>query len=209
MKDRTAYIEGLYAGKAAIVKETYIAGSGALDFTPVVDDDVARFLALTVAARRPARILELGTSIGFSAATMATVARGYGGRISTIEFEPEIAAAARRNFERLGLAECIEILEGDARDILPSLEGPYDLIFQDVDKELYPDLYEECTRLLAPDGLFLADDTLFPVLELESRWEPLRAPIDAFNRRLAADRRFASSLLPIGDGVTVAIRLTD
>jgi predicted O-methyltransferase YrrM len=208
MEDRETYIEGLYAGKAAIAKEEYVASSGALDFTPVVDDDVARFLALTVAAMRPARVLELGTSIGFSAATMATIARGYGGRISTIEFEPEVAEAARRNFERLGLAECIEILEGDARKILPSLEGPYDLIFQDVDKALYPELYDECARLLAPDGLLLADDTLFPILELDSRWESLKAPIDAFNRRLAADRRFASIVLPIGDGLTAALRLT-
>lgn len=206
MEDREAYIEGLYAGKAPIAKEEYIASSGAIDFTPVVDDDVARFLALAVAARRPARILELGTSIGFSAATMATVARGYGGRISTIEFEPEVAEAARRNFERLGLAECIEILGGDARKILPSLRGPYDLIFQDLDKALYPELYNECARLLAPGGLLLADDTLFPILELQSRWESLRAPIDAFNRRLAADRRFDSSVLPIGDGLTVAVR---
>lgn len=206
MEDKIAYIERLYSGRAAIDREAYIAGTEPLDFIPVVDEDVARFLMLMVAIRKPMRILELGTSIGYSAASMATTAKSYGGKVTTIEFEPEAAEAARRNFERYGLSGSIEILRGDARKVLPGLGGPYDLIFQDVDKRLYPELYEDCARLLSPDGIFLADDTLFPALDLAPRWEELKAPIEAFNRMIAADERFSSSLLPIGDGLTVAAR---
>ncbi|WMJ90432.1 O-methyltransferase [Anaerocolumna sp. MB42-C2] len=202
-----AYIEDLYNVKSSLTRKDFINKTGWKEFVPVVDDDAARFLQLILQMKKPKHILEIGTSIGFSATSMALTAREYGGTITTIEFDNTAAVQARRNFERSGVDNIIEILFGDACQIVPSFsDDTFDFIFQDADKRLYPDLLKDCIRILKPGGVFVADDALFPVMELDPKWNNLVKPMSKFNRLVAEAPNLESTLLPIGDGMIVAIK---
>lgn len=198
------YIAGLYAGQEG--RDRYVEETELKEFIPVVDDDVARLLKLLLHMVRPTRVLEIGTSIGYSTTSMAQVVRGYGGKIFTVEFDGQVAEQARKNFERAGVSDCIELLIGDAREVLPQLETGFDFIFLDVDKRLYPGLLSICTHLLRRGGVLAAEDTLFPVIDLDAKWHHLIAPIDEYNRLVCASDELESTVLPIGDGVTVAVK---
>jgi len=158
---------------------------------------------------RAQRILEIGTSIGYSTVSMAKAIRGYDGKILTIEYEQHIAQQAMKNFERAGVAQNIEVKIGDAREMIPRIREHFDLIFQDVgDKKLYPLLFDDCVRLLKLGGLLLAEDTLFPVMGLDGRGTRSVAPIQKFNEMVADSSALESTILPIGDGLTIAIKMS-
>ena len=202
-----AYIEDLYDVKGSMKRKEFVNKTGWKDFVPVVDDDAARFLQLILQMKKPKHILEIGTSIGFSTTSMALTAREYGGTITTIEFDNTAAEQAKRNFARSGVDDIIQIKFGDARQIVPSfLDNSFDFIFQDVDKRLYPVLLQDCIRILNSGGVFIADDALFPIMELDERWNDQVEPMREFNRLVAASPDLESTLLPIGDGMIVAVK---
>lgn len=201
------YIERLYRAKGSLRRMDFINQTGWTDFVPVVDDDAARFLQLILQIKRPKNILEIGTSIGFSAVTMALTARQYGGNITTIEFDKTAAEHADMNFKRSGVDDIIPIELGDTRQIVPGFSGnSFDLIFQDVSKRLYPVLLKDCIRILKAGGVFMTDDALFPVMELDPKYHDQVEPICEFNRLVAASKDLESTLLPIGDGIMVAVK---
>jgi len=114
-----------------------------------------------------------------------------------------------KHFERAGVARNIEVKIGDAREIVPRIREHFDLIFQDVgDKELYPLLFDDCVCLLRPSGLLLAEDTLFPVVGLDIRGTRSVAPIQEFNEMVADSSFLESTILPIGDGLTIAVKMS-
>ncbi len=137
------YINGLYKQNDELTRQEFIDKTQLKDFIPVVDDDVARFLKLIIQITKPKRILEIGTSIGYSTTSMAQVVKGYGGKITTIEYDEKVASQAKVNFINAGVEDFIEMKIGDARKIIPDIREEYDLIFQDVDKNLYPLLFNE------------------------------------------------------------------
>lgn len=201
------YIENLYNATASLQRNDFVKKTGWKDFVPVVDDAAARFLQLTLQMKKPKNILEIGTSIGFSTTSMALTAHKYGGTITTIEFDPTAAEQAKSNFVRSGVDSTIQILVGDACQLVPSFsDGSFDLIFQDVDKRLYPCLLKDCIRILKPGGVFVADDALFPVMNLDVKWNDQVEPMRRFNRLVAASPELNSTLLPIGDGMIVAVK---
>ncbi|QJW48792.1 hypothetical protein HA075_26230 [bacterium BFN5] len=112
----SAYIEGLYQ-KRELTQKQYTEDTELKDFGPVVDDDVARMLQVLITMVKPRRILEIGTSIGFSTVSMAKVIKPYGGTIVTIEMDVEVAKQAAEKFEREGVKEQIELRIGEARAI--------------------------------------------------------------------------------------------
>lgn len=201
-----SYINSLYERKTALSRKEYIHKTQLKDFIPVVDDDVARLLKLIIKITKPVNILEIGTSIGYSTVSMAEMVKEYGGRITTVEYDERVAAQARENFVSAGVDDCIELKVGDAEQLIPQMEEKFDLIFQDVDKRLYPLLLDDCIRILKKGGLLIAEDTLFPVLDLEEKWHNLIKPIERFNNMVAGCAELDSTILPVGDGVTVAIR---
>ena len=205
----SAYIESLYQ-KRKLTQKQYTEDTELKDFGPVVDDDVARMLQVLITMAKPRRILEIGTSIGFSTVSMANVIRPYGGTIVTIEMDAEVAKQAAKNFEREGVKEQIELRIGEARAIISGMSEKFDLIFQDVgDKKLYGEMIADYIRLLKPGGLLVAEDTLFPVFDFGSEYGDLTQmceSLDTFNKKIADCPQFESTLLPIGDGLTVAVK---
>ncbi|MBN1931933.1 MAG: class I SAM-dependent methyltransferase [Desulfobacterales bacterium] len=156
---------------------------------------------------RPTRILEIGTGIGYFTTSMARVIREYGAKIVTIEFDPIVAEQARKNFERADFSAMIEIVVGDVQEVVPQLKREIDFIFLDVDKRLYPKLLPQCVLLLRRGGVLAAEDSLFPVIDLDRKWHHLIPPIDEFNRCVCASPELRSTILPIGDGVTIAVKI--
>ena len=208
LEKATSYINALYE-KKGFSKKRYIEATELQKFGIVVDDDVSRMLYLLTRLTNARRILEIGTSIGYSTVSIANAIKGYGGKILTIECDQHVAQQALKNFERAGVARNIEVKIGDAHEIVPRIREQFDLIFQDVgDKGLYPLLFDDCVRLLRPGGLLLAEDTLFPVMELDSTWTRSVAPIQKFNEMVADTSLLESTILPIGDGLTIAVKMS-
>jgi len=212
LEKATSYINAIYE-KRGSSKEKYIQATELQEFVPTVDDDVSRMLYVLVRLTRARRILEIGTSIGYSTVSMANAINGYDGKIITIENDQQVAEQAMRNFERAGVAQNIEVKIGDAREIVPRMQEQFDLIFQDVgDKGLYPLLFDDCARLLKTGALLLAEDTLFPVMEFGTAVAQavahFVAPIQKFNEMVAECSFLESTILPIGDGLTIAVKMS-
>ena len=183
-------------------------------FGIIIDSDVSRMMQLLIRLVRPQRILEIGTSIGYSTVSMANIAKEYGGKITTIEYNEQSANQAISNFKHAGVAELIEIIIGDAKEIIPTLKESFDLIFQDVgDKTLYPVLLNNLVTLLKPGGVFLAEDSLLPARDMNvSKYEDFDQvkwieSLEEFNKLIAHCPHLSSTILPIGEGLTIGIKI--
>lgn len=201
-----SYVSNLYNEKEALNKKTFISKTKFKNFLPVIDDDVARLLKLIIRITKPKNILEIGTSIGYSTTSMAQIVKEYGGKITTIEYDEKVAAQAKENFINAGVDKYINLKIGDAREVIPNIKEEFDLIFQDADKKLYPALFADCLKILKSGGLFIAEDVLFPILDLEKKYYDLIEPIDKFNKLVVTCDEVYSTLLPIGDGVIIAVK---
>lgn len=171
---------------------------------PSIGADVARYLEVTIASTRAIRVMEVGTAAGYSTVTLAR-AVGDGGEVLAVEIDPELAGATRTNLERCGLSHIARVITGDAAEVVPTLEGPFDLILLDGDKAQYPMLLEACVPRLRLGGLLIADNALFPPRRVPARFSE---PVDHYNKLAARDPRLKSTLLPIGDGLMVSVRTT-
>ena len=155
------------------------------------------FLSFMVFLKQPQRVLEIGTFTGWSSIAMAS-ALPRGGSLVTCDVNEETTAIARRYAAEAGVADRIEYRLGPAIDTLASLDGPFDLVFIDADKGGYVDYYEAALPKLAPDGVILADNTLFGLADGE-----IADHIERFNEHVRADDRVETVLLTIREGVTL------
>jgi caffeoyl-CoA O-methyltransferase len=155
-----------------------------------------RFLQFLVWSLRARRVLELGTYSGYSSISMAGGLTD-GGRIDTCELDEEHAAVARRYIERAGFSDRITVHVGPALETVERLDGPWDFVFIDADKEGYPDYYEVVLPKLSEHGLIAADNTLRGGRVLEGD------TVSAFNDRVMNDPRVVCVLLTVRDGITL------
>lgn len=169
---------------------------------PILGPGCATILAQMVAISGAKRIFELGSAIGYSTIWMARAA-GPDAEIHYSDGDPANADRARTYFERAGVASRIIVHTGDALDCMASTSGEFDLIFNDVDKEGYPDVLSAAPERLRDGGLFITDNTLWHSRVLNPRDETSLA-VDTFNRRLFADPRFVTSHVPLRDGMTIS-----
>jgi predicted O-methyltransferase YrrM len=173
---------------------------------PSIGPEVGQFLGLLVRLVQAKRVLEFGTSLGYSAIWLGEALRNTGGRLISIEREEELYRQAQKNLAEAGLSEVVDLVLGDARTVVESLQGPFDLIFQDSDKRLYPVLLEKCIELTRDHGLIVVDDALFKPL---GRPDSVSAPIHSYNQKAFSDERLYSTILPVGDGLTISVKLKD
>jgi caffeoyl-CoA O-methyltransferase len=165
-----------------------------------------RFLQFLVYATGARRILELGTFSGYSSISMAA-ALPPGGRIDTCEISEEHAAVANRYIAEAGYDDRITVHMGPGLETVASLEGEFDFVFIDADKENYVNYYEAVLPRLSPHGLIAADNTLWSgrVLDDSDDSEGTEA-IRAFNEHVIADERVVSVMLTVRDGITLIRR---
>jgi caffeoyl-CoA O-methyltransferase len=161
-----------------------------------------RFLATLVALSGAHRILEFGTFTGYSSISMASVLP-RDGKVITLDVDPEATAIARRYMDESGHGEKIEIRLGPALETLRDVEGPFDLVFIDADKENYVNYYEAALPLLADDGLLIADNVLWSGRVVEDEGDESTRAIKEFNEHVAADERVVSVMLTVRDGMTL------
>ena len=164
-----------------------------------------QFLASLVAAVRPQHVLELGTFTGYSSISMARTLPD-GGRITTCDVNEETTAIARRYAEEAGVADRIEYRLGPALEMLRELDGPFDLVFIDADKDGYVDYYEAVLPKLADGGVILADNTLASGDVVQEQPSGMAATIKQFNEHVSADDRVDCVVLTIRDGITMIRR---
>jgi predicted O-methyltransferase YrrM len=200
------YSTELYKKRDKPTVEEYADATGLDDFEPVIEDEIARMFRVLLRLTKPKHILEIGMSIGFSTTTLAKVAKEYGGNVLSIEVNDEIIPVAEEAFKREGVADVVKVVHGDAKEILANMkDASYDLVFQDSSKRLYPVMLDDMIRVLKKGGLLLVDDTLFPVMH-EGEWDESDEAIHRFNKAIAAGE-LESTILPIGEGLTVGVKL--
>jgi caffeoyl-CoA O-methyltransferase len=165
-----------------------------------------RFLELLVWSSGARNVLEIGTYSGYSALAMAE-GLGPGGHIVTCEIDPEHAEFARRHIAASPHADRIEVRLGPALETIATLDGPFDLVFIDADKEGYPDYYEATLPKLSERGLIVVDNTLRGggVIDPPAD-DPRTQSMARFNDMVLADPRTTCVMVPLRDGVTLVRR---
>ena len=158
--------------------------------------DTGELLAVLVRATLARRVLEIGTSNGYSTLWLADAARAIGGAVTTVELSEYKIGLATANFARSGLTSRITLLHDDAGRVLQrSADGAFDLVFLDSERPEYPGWWPDLKRVLRPGGLLVVDNAISHQAEL--------AP---FVAQVTADVSFATSLVPVGNGEFLAVK---
>jgi predicted O-methyltransferase YrrM len=203
------YLEGLNQLGDAVLQD--IQREGRQKGLPIIDAEVGALLRVLASAVGATRILEIGTAIGYSGLWLAG-ALPPGGLLLSMEVDPERARTARENFARAGVADRVNVIVGDAQRMLAKVAGPFDVIFQDGDKEQYGPMLDRLVDLLRPGGLLLTDNVLWngdvvpgfgtaPTHDAGST----RA-ITAYNERLNRHPALMTVVVPLRDGVAVSTK---
>lgn len=174
---------------------------------PVIGWNTAEFLELIVTIKNPAKILEIGTAIGYSAIRMLSGC-AKNTTIDTIELSRDNIPLAKNNFIKYGVQERIRLLEGNATDILPGL-GTYDLVFLDADKKYYISLFQPVLNRLKQGGVLIVDNLLWKG-EVASPSEKKKVSSDIlreFNKLFLSEETLKSTIIPVGDGIGLAVKL--
>lgn len=176
------------------------------------DHPQGRTLAMLVALAAPKRIVELGTFSGYSAICMAE-AMAAGGRLDTIELDPEYASDIEATFAQSSRCADIHLHIGDAEEILPLLasdgHGQIDFIFIDANKRRYPQYYRLAMEILPVGGVIIADNTLWADKVLDpAATDPQTEGLRQFNRLVALDARAEKTIIPTRDGMTIIRKIS-
>ncbi|MGH2924048.1 MAG: O-methyltransferase [Solirubrobacterales bacterium] len=178
---------------------------GALASMQIAGDQAA-LITILVRAIEARRAVEVGTFLGYGA---LAIARGLpaDGELICCELDRDYAERARAHLEAAGVADRVEFRLGPAAETLAAIDGDagFDFAFVDADKGAYPEYFEQCLRLLRPNGLIMLDNTFMAGRILESPYPDEQTKVvAALNDRLAADDRVEVAMLAIADGVTLA-----
>ena len=181
-------------------------------YVPIIRKEMQSFLKVLLTIQKPMRILEVGTAVGFSALLMSEYAPA-GCEITTIENYEKRIPIARNNFKRAGKESQLTLLEGDAMEVLPTLDEPYDFIFMDAAKGQYIHYMPEVMRLLKTGGTLVSDNVMQDGSIIESRFAVERRDRTIHSRmreylyELKHHEELLTSIIPLGDGVAVSVKL--
>ena len=179
------------------------------DYVPIIRKEMQSFLKVILKIKRPLRILEVGTAVGFSAILMSEAVPNA--QITTIENYEKRIPIARENFKRAEKSDKITLIEGDAMEVLKTLDGPYDFIFMDAAKGQYIAYLPEIMRILSPEGVLISDNVLQEGEIIESRFAVERRDRTIHSRMreylylLKHHAELETSIIPLGDGVAMSI----
>lgn len=180
------------------------------DEVPIIQPEAARLLSVLCEMKKPERILEIGCAIGYSALLMAEKLT-ENGTLLTLELDEEMAKRARKNIELAGKTDKITVRCCDAVETVPTLTGEYDIIFLDGPKAHYIHMLNDCIRLLKPGGLLISDNILYKGMTADPE-HVIRRKITIVKRlqhfikaQMQRDE-LETVVLPLGDGMTVAVK---
>ena len=206
------YIRSLEVPESAVIEAIEL--EALRDRVPIIRKEMQSFLKVLLMIKRPMRILEVGAAVGFSSILMSEY-MPEGGHITTIENYDKRIPIARANFKRAGKEEQIDLIEGDALEVMHGLEGPYDLIFVDAAKGQYIHYLPEVMRLLGTDGVLVSDNVLQEGDIIESRFAVERRNRTIHSRmreylyELKHHDQLQTSIIPLGDGVALSVKCSD
>jgi caffeoyl-CoA O-methyltransferase len=174
---------------------------------PIVGPAVATFFQQLVKLTGAKTVFEMGSAIGYSTIWWAR-AVGEGGRVHYTDSDPKNADKARRYFQRAGVADRIQVHIGDAIELLSEQKKEFDIVFNDIDKEDYPRVLRLVPPRVKKGGLFVTDNVLWSGRVTESKpTEASTKAIQEFNRQLYASKDFFTTIMPVRDGVAVAVKV--
>lgn len=178
------------------------------NFIPILLPESAAFLRQLVMLIKPEKTLEIGTAIGFSGQLILT---SGGQKLYTVEINEELAETARKNFAEAGLEKRATVFTGDAGEILPLMDGSFDMIFMDGPKTKYIEYLPQLMRMLKSGGALLCDNVLFSgMITGEAKYKKSKSTIvqglDRFLEAVCSDDRLVTSILPVGDGMSLSLR---
>lgn len=205
----TTYIHSLESPESEIIET--IEREAIETYVPIIRKETQSLLKVLLLLKKPVKILEVGTAIGFSSILMSEY-MPKNGHITTIEKYEKRIPIARENFKRAGKEDKITLLEGDALEIMQSLDDSYDMIFMDAAKGQYIRYLPEALRLLRPEGLLISDNVLQDGDVIESRFAVERRNRTIHSRmreylyELKHKEGLQTSILPLGDGVALSVK---
>jgi caffeoyl-CoA O-methyltransferase len=174
---------------------------------PIVGPMVGRLLYQLARFVNAGRIFEMGSAIGYSTIWFARALKP-GGKVYYTDGSSENAERAKEYIRRAGVSDRIEILVGDALDLIERVEGEFDIVFNDVDKQDYPKVYRKTAHRVRGGGLLLSDNVLWSGRVADaSVTDEKTEGVRSFNKLLYADDRYYSTILPLRDGVAVGLRV--
>lgn len=203
------YLHSLETENSEILEQ--IEQEALIDGVPIIRKEMQSFLKVLLRIKKPLRILEVGTAVGFSAILMSEYVP-EDCRITTIENYEKRIPIARNNFKRAGKEAQITLIEGDAMEVLKTLEGPYDFVFMDAAKGQYIAYLPEVLRILSPEGILVSDNVLQNGEIIESRFVVERRDRTIHSRMreylytLKHHEALETSIIPLGDGVALSIK---
>lgn len=202
------YIKGLIPENGGFLKE--LEDYAAENNVPIIQKEVANFLRLMITIKKPEKILELGTAIGYSSILMSLSADRTCS-ITTIERDKNMIDIAQENINKANLSERISVIEGDCLEVLEKLDDSFDMIFMDAGKGHYNHFLPHCLRLLKQDGIIIADNALFRGM-VASKELVKRRKITIVKRMrnylelVSKSNDLITSIIPMGDGIAVTTR---
>lgn len=180
------------------------------DHIPIIMDDTLEVVGKFLEDKKPDRILEIGTAVGYSAIRFSKYLSDNG-YIDTIERDEERISEAKQNIKDLNLEEKIHLYEGDALEVLPTLTGPYDVVFIDAAKGKYPIFLSEALRMLASHGIIVADNVLYKgyVMSDYNKHKQRTAVrgLREFLKELTENENLTTEILEVGDGLAISKKM--
>ena len=202
------YIHSLEKPNSEILTE--IEQAAHKDLVPIIRKEMESFLRVILTIKHPKEILELGTAIGYSAILMSECCDA---KITTIENYEKRIPIARENIKKAGKSDQIELLEGDALEVMKTLpKEKYDFIFMDAAKAQYINYLPEVMRLLIPGGVLITDNVLQDGDLIQSKFvvrrrdRTIHKRMREFLETVKHDERLETSIVPIGDGIVMAVK---
>jgi predicted O-methyltransferase YrrM len=179
---------------------------GRTDIQPAIGPEVGKLLGLLIRFSHATQVLELGTCLGYSTVWLAQAMETTHGMVTSVELDHELVLETERSVEQAGLTNRVRLMEGDAAKAVYELSGPFDLVLQDSDKPLYPALFDRLVQITRVGGILAADDALFRPMGIPAKFAD---PVHRYNQLATSDPRLYTTILPIGDGLTVSLKLAD
>ncbi len=200
---KESYILSFLKHQNPVLDEILLSNSKRNDVQPSSGIEVAKILQFFILLQKPKKMLELGTSNGYSAIACGEILQKFNGKLITVDSKERLHFEAIENVKKANLSNTVFPVFDDVVHFLEKTTEKFDFIYQDAGKSTYPQTFEKLVEILNPNGIIVADDTLFKVT---GKRESLANAVHKYNEMVFNDKRLFSTILPVGDGLTISLK---